>query len=233
VPKPRLPDERPHIQRDAYRDLRGSVPPGRLDDVVRAYGAAGEALQDGEPERALPYLEWAKAVAPRSAAVREALGVAHYQRGDYAAAAAELTAYRRLSGREDQNHLLADCARAAGRHERVREYVEAMSRGPGVGRDRVVEGMLVLAGDLADRGDPEEGLAVLRRVGLEPQRIEPWQPRVWYAAADLAERLGEREQARDYLEAIVAVDPDFLDAAERLAGDDPRDQGSSSPEGGR
>jgi tetratricopeptide (TPR) repeat protein len=216
VAKPRLPEERPRLQREAYRDLRGSVSAGRLDDVIRAYGAAGAAMEEGEPERAVPYLEWAKSVAPRSAAVREALGIARYLTGDFAAASAELTAYRRLSGREDQNHLLADSARAAGRPDKVGEYVEAMVRDPRVDTERQVEGLIVLAADLADRGDVDGALAVLGRAGLHPRHIEPWHPRLWYAAADLAARRGDREREREFLEAIVAVDEDFLDADERL-----------------
>jgi tetratricopeptide (TPR) repeat protein len=182
----------------------------------------------GQPERALPYLEWAKSVAPRSAAVREALGIAHYMTGDYAAASAELTAYRRLSGREDQNHLLADSARAAGRPDKVAEYVEAMVRDERVDAERRVEGLIVLAGDLADRGDVEGGLAVLGRAGLHPRRIEPWHPRVWYAAADLSARIGDRAREREFLEAVLAVDEEFLDAAERLQGL----EGAVSPPGG-
>lgn len=221
VRRPVLPEERPRLQREAYRDLRQSVPSSAFDDVVKAFGAAGEALADGDPERAAPLLEWAKTMAPRAAVVREALGIVRYQLGDFSAASSELSAYRRMSGREDQNHLLADSARAAGRHDRVREYVEAMTSAPDVGRDRIVEGALVLSGDLADQGQLAEALAVLQRADLAPTRIEPWQPRLWYAAADLSERLGDSDGANDYFEAILAVDPLFLDAAERLAMLDP------------
>lgn len=169
----------------------------------------------GDLPRALEVLRWAKSVAPRSSAVREALGVALYLSGDFAAAHSELLAYRRLSGRTDQNHLLADCARAAGRHDRVAEYVMAMD--PAIdGRDRVAEGLIVLAGDRADRGDLRGAMAALERAADTSQGVEPHHVRVWYAAADIAERMGDHERLRDYLEAIVAVDPDFLDAAERL-----------------
>lgn len=219
--RPVLPEDRPRLQREAYRDLRQSVPSSAFDDVVKAFGAAGEALAEGDPERAVPLLEWAKTMAPRASVVREALGIAYYQLGDFNAAASELSAYRRMSGREDQNHLLADSVRAAGRHDRVREYVEAMTSAPGVGQDRIVEGALVLSGDLADQGELAEALAVLQRADLTPTRIEPWQPRLWYAAADLSERLDDEDAARDYLEAILAVDPLFLDAADRLAMLDP------------
>ncbi len=149
--------------------------------------------------------------------VREALGVALYQSGDFAAAQAELAAYRRLSGRQDQNHLLADCARATGRDDRVAELIDAMVSDPSVPRDRAVEGLIVQAGHRADRGDLRGAMAVLERAGLDPDEVQPWHPRVWYAAGDLAERMGRLEEARQYFEAITAVEDDFLDVEERIA----------------
>ncbi len=218
VPRPPLPETRPRVDREAYRDLRGSAPAGGLDDVVKAYGAAGEALAAGDPAAALPYLRWARQAAPRSAVVREALGIAAYQLGAYAEALAELTAYRRIAGRQDQNHLLADSSRATGHPERVEDLVEAMTGDPDVPRINQIEGLLVLSGTRADADDLRGALAVLERgADLNPTRVESWHPRVWYAAADLHDRLGETEDARGYLEAVVAIDDDFLDAADRLA----------------
>lgn len=216
VRKPPLPEERPRVGRDAFRELKSSVPAGVLDDVIRAYGAAGDALVSDDADAALPYLDWAKAVASRSSSIREALGIAHYRRGDFATASTELTAYRRLSGRADQNHLLADCARAAGRHDRVEELVDELVTARGVGAGRVAEGLMVLAGDHADRDDLRGAMAVLERIDLAPARVEDWHPRAWYAAADIAERQGDTDRVRDLLEAVVSVDADFLDAAERL-----------------
>ncbi len=214
--RPRLPEERPRLPGDVHRDLRACSPPAALDDVMRAYGAASDALSEGDLARAGELLAWAKHVAPRSAVVREALGVVRYSQEQYAAAHSELLTYRRLSGRQDQNHLLADCARAAGRPDKVGEYVEEMIAA-GVAQDRVVEGLIVLAGDRADRGDLRGALETLGRASLDPTSIEAWHPRLWYVAADVCQRIGNEEQARDYFEAILAVDGTFEDVAERLA----------------
>lgn len=214
--KPVLPEERARLPRDVYRDLRASARPTEVEDVVKAYGAAGDALVEGDVDRAIELLEWAKSAAARSAAIREALGVARYHAGDFAGAHSELLAYRRLSGRQDQNHLLADCARAAGRPEKVVEYVDAMDPAS-VPADRIAEGIIVLAGARADRGDVEGALRTLERAELAPAEVADYHLRLWHLAADLSERAGERDAARDYLEAIAAVDPDFLDVRERLA----------------
>lgn len=217
VRKPRLPDGmRPYIDKSAMSDLRGAAKPGEFDDAVKAYALAGEAMEADDPARAVELLEWVKSVAPRSAAAREALGIARYLQGEFNKAHSELLAYRRISNRKDQNHVLADCARASGRHDKVAEYVEEMIDDKVVPRDRAVEGLIVLAGDRADRGDLRGALDTLGRAGLEPTLVESWHPRLWYAAADIAARMGDGEMERQYLEAITAVEEDFLDVEERL-----------------
>lgn len=214
--KPELPEDRPHLPSDVYRDLKASARPGEENDVIKAYAAAGTALLEGETARAVELLEWAKSAAARSVAVREALGIARYHAGDFAGAHSELLAYRRLSGQQDQNHVLADCARAAGRPEKVAEYIEAMDPAE-VPAERIAEGVMVLAGDRADRGDVDAALRTLERVDLSPSDVREHHVRLWYLAADLSARAGEPDAARDYLEAISAVDPDYLDVADRLA----------------
>jgi len=192
---------------------------------MKAYAAAGDALSEGDLEGAIRLLEWAKSAAARSAAVREALGVTRYHAQDFAGAQSELLAYRRLSGRHDQNHLLADCARALGRPEKVAEYVDAMDPAV-VPADRIAEGIIVLAGERADRGDLDGALRTLERADLAPAEVAAHHVRLWYLAADLSERAGEPEAARDYLEAISAVDPDYLDVEERL---EALDRGEAPP----
>jgi len=83
--------------------------------------------------------------------------------------------------------------------------------------DRIAEGLLVVAGARADRGDPDAALAALHRMDLEPRTVEPYHLRLWYLAADLEDRRGDADAAASYLQAIATVDPGFLDVAERLA----------------
>jgi len=215
--KPHIPEDAPRLTGPAWRDVQHAAPPGTGPEVARAITTASEVL-DEDPARARALLDWAKSVAPRSAAVREAIGVAAYRLDDFETAAQELSHYRRMSGREDQNHLLADSLRATGRPEKVRELIEAMQ--DRAHPQRQIEGWIVYAGALADRGDDLRALAVLERVGLEPDNIEPHHLRLWYVAADLCERLGEHERAQDYLQAIAAFDSELLDVAERLHLDD-------------
>lgn len=211
--KPIIPEDVPRVSKAVWRDIDAATVHGLAPEVARAISGAAE-LAESDPERATALLRWAKETAPRSAAVREALGVDAYRRGDYQTAASELGAYRRISGRQDQNHLLADSLRATGRGDRVRELVEAM--GDDVDEERRLEAHLVHAGTLADAGDVLRAREVLERAGGEPRAAGPQHLRLWYLAADLSLELGDRAHAVELLQAVVTLDPDFLDAAERL-----------------
>lgn len=202
-----------------YRELKRTVRNGALDDVARALGAAAEAVEVGDVDRAIELLDWAKAMAPRSVAIREGLGVAAYMREDFEGAQRELLAYRRMSGRADQNHLLADTARALGRTERVVELVEEMEAGHAAGKvplDNLIEALIVQAGMLADQGRHVEAITLLEHAPLPEGGVSVPHARTWYAAGDIAEQAGELEQAREFFEAAMLVDDDFMDAESRV-----------------
>lgn len=230
APPPRKREQKPPVEPDLPRSVQPDVPgwvmrelKRQADDptqVARALTLAGDALADERPDRALPYLTWAKGQVPRSAAVREALGIALYRADDFASALSELQTYRRLTGRNDQNHLIADCLRATGRPpEKVGEVIEAMDVEVD-GLDRVVEGVIVWASALADAGDVPAGRAVLDRVLEQVEHHKDEVPeqavRLWYVAGDLADRAGDTETARHHFERLSLLEGDPLDAEERL-----------------
>lgn len=218
VPKPPLPAERPQLPGGVYRDIRRTTRQDEVEEVAAAVGAAGEALEAGELERAIELLAWASSRAPRSTAVREGLGVAYYLAGRFEDCQRELLAYRRMSGRADQNHLLADSARALDRTDRVLELVDEMLAAHAAGKvpiDRVIEAIIVQAGIRADAGDYAGALATLDRAPL-PAELGTPHARTWYAAGDIADRAGDRDLAREYFGAVLTVEEDFMDAAERV-----------------
>ncbi|PSO46221.1 MAG: hypothetical protein BRC32_07185 [Actinobacteria bacterium QS_8_72_14] len=124
--------------------------------------------------------------------MREALGVHAYRTGDYHTAARELHTYRRISGRQDHNHLLADSLRATGHPQRIRELVEAM--GDDIDQQRRLEAKIVHAAALADTGDTLRAREILERAGGQPHTATP-----------------------KLLQAITTIQPDYLDAADQLA----------------
>ncbi len=220
VPKPEIPKGiRSDVPGSVWKELKGTAP--APPEVAKALTIAGDALTDGDLDRALKYLRWAKSEAGRSSAVREALGIALYHAEDYASALSELQTYRRLSGRSDQNHLIADCLRATDRGPaKVGEVVQDMDPERD-GMDRFAEGVIVWASALADGDDVEGGRTVLRQlleeIDADEEPVPEYAVRLWYVAGDLAERSGAAEQARRWFARIAKLDDDLYDVGERLS----------------
>jgi tetratricopeptide (TPR) repeat protein len=181
--------------------------------VERAVGAleAGRAL---DAERAAAQ---AKALAPRSGAVREVLGLALYRRGRYREALRELQAYRRLTGRIDQNHLIADAHRGLGAPEKAVQAAREALGGARLPAETRAEAAVVGGAALADLGRFEEALTLLRRFDRGDRVAREYDLRVWYVTADVLERSGRRGDAARTFQRILDHDPRAFDAAERLA----------------
>ena len=214
---PALPDDISvdELDRDVQRELK-ALPDSLAETVAKHLIAAGRFL-DTEPERARAHAVYARAVASRIASVREAAGVTAYLVGDYADALAELRAARRMTGRPDHLHLMADSERGLGRPERA----VALARDPDVAKlDTAarVELKIVESGARRDLGEYAAAVMALHGKELESTEVQPWTVRLWYAYADALLAAGRREEAREWFAATANLDEDEeTDAAERLA----------------
>jgi tetratricopeptide (TPR) repeat protein len=189
---------------------------GKGNRAVTQLEEAVAALDRGRPGDAVRAAQQAKALAARSGAVREVLGMALYRRAQYREAVRELQAYRRLTGRPDQNHLIADAHRALGAPEKalplVREALDAR-----IGAEARAEAAVVGGAALADLGRHEEALTLLRRFDRGGDAARLYDLRVWYVIGDVLERAGRVREAARTFRRIVDHDPEAFDAAERLA----------------
>lgn len=214
--RPPLPvDEEPRLPKAVRRDIERVLGRGnRSRDVALALSIGGEAIDLDEPHVAIEVLGWAKHVAPRIAAVREAYGIARYLDEDWAGALTELQAYRRMTGRVDQNHVIADCLRALGRGlDRVAGVVEELLAEDRAPEDRRAEGVVVWASALADAGDVGAGRALLRRFLDRPDTSEqPHDVRMRAVAARLAELDGDLEDARRQRARVADSEPELFEA---------------------
>jgi tetratricopeptide (TPR) repeat protein len=179
--------------------------------------AAG-SLVDDDPDSALAHARAARDRASRVAAVREAVGVAAYHAGDFAEAARELRAYRRMSGDQGYRAVLADCERALGRADvALRLVAEALADAPDA--DEALELRIVEAGARRDLGEEAAARLVLESAfGGRPDPAtldagEPARIRAAAAYADILQAQGEEELAATWLAAIAAADPENLAGA--------------------
>jgi tetratricopeptide (TPR) repeat protein len=201
---------------EALDELRETARPYAVADAARALADAVVALsEDGDPEAAVKAARAAKRAAPRSASVREALGIALYQIGDFRAARTELAAAQRISGRGDHDAMLADIERALGRPERAIAIFERSDRKL-MEQDTAAELLLVAASAYGDLGQPAAGVALIRRHARWPAELADHHLRLAYAEGALAEQAGDLPRARAAFTRVLQADPDFHDAAERL-----------------
>jgi hypothetical protein len=188
--------------------LRGLDP--RNAERVGGHLVAAGTLLDEDPEQALAHARAARDRASRVAVVREAVGVAAYHAGDFAEAAREIRAYRRMSGDQGYRAVLADCERALGRPEvALRLVAEALADKPDA--EETVELRLVEAGARRDLGEIAAARLLLEgELGPrpDPARLDltdATKVRVAAAYADLLLAQGEDAVAAQWSAAVAAA----------------------------
>jgi tetratricopeptide (TPR) repeat protein len=200
--------------------LRGLDP--RNAERVAAHLVAAGSLVDDDPVAALAHARAARDRASRVAAVREAVGVAAYHAEDYAEAARELRAYRRMSGDAGYRAVLADCERALGRPDvALRLVTEALAEDPDA--EETVELRIVESGARLDLGEEAAARLVLEAAlggRPDPSTLDGADSatlRLASAYADLLQVQGEESLATEWLTAIAAADPeDLVGAVDRM-----------------
>ncbi|HEX2425203.1 MAG TPA: tetratricopeptide repeat protein [Actinomycetota bacterium] len=205
------------LPRDVVNELNRVARSGKEQQAAARLERAVQLLERGDSRGAVSEAQKAKQLAPRSTSVREVLGMALYQQGRWREALSELQTYRRISGRADQNHLIADAERGLGRPERAVPLAEEALAGRGVPIEAKGEAVIVAASALADMGRFDQALGLLRRVRTRDDVARPEVIRVWYVIADILEKAGRPKEAAEQFRKILRHDPGAYDVAERIA----------------
>lgn len=174
-------------------------------------------LLDVDEDGALAHAETAVRRAGRVAAAREALGLVHYRRQEWAKALNEFRTARRLSG---SNHLLpfmVDCERALGRPDKALELAQSPQAGALPQEDRI-ELLIVISGIRRDLGQLDAAKVELEVPALRQGTTKPWYPRLAYAYADALLALGDEAGALEWFHRSASTDHEAeTDADERIA----------------
>lgn len=158
--------------------------------------------------------------APDIAEVRELFGLVLYRLQKWRAAARELVAFGELAQTSEQLPVLMDCHRAQGNWRKVDELWQQL-RAASPKQVLLVEGLMVMAGGLADRGRLAEAIGLLegglKQVwGGRPNKLADTKLRVLYLLADLYDRAGDAPQAAALFEKVQRASPGYLDVPQRL-----------------
>lgn len=207
----------PNLPRDISEEVQRVTRPTEARDALSRLARAIDLLERGDAGAAATEAQKAKKLAPRSASIREVLGLALYGQGRWQEALTELKAYRRMTEHADQNHIMADCLRGLGRPADAVPLVEEELRTKGVPNEAKAEAVIVAASALADQGRFAEALAFLGRARTREDVAEDYTLRLWYVKGDILARAGRKEEAATEFRKVMRHDVGAFDAAERLA----------------
>jgi tetratricopeptide (TPR) repeat protein len=213
-PKPR---RRAGLPAEVLSELRHTARAGKAEAAIARLERAVQLLEREDARGAAAEAQKAKDLAPRSASVREIIGLALYRLDRFREALTEMQAYRRMSGRADQNHIIADCLRAVGRPDRAVPLAEEALAARGVPLAAKTESVIVAASALADQGKYDHALGLLRRIRTKDDVSGPEVIRVWYVTGDILARAGRTQDAAREFRKILRHDASAYDAAERMA----------------
>jgi tetratricopeptide (TPR) repeat protein len=183
-------------------------------------------LIDEDPQAALEHAKVARRLAARLAVTREAVAETAYAAGEYTVALSEYRTMYRMTGDSRYLPVLADCNRAVGKpEEALRLLQDAQIDDP----EQAVEAVIVLAGARDDLGQRPEALRVVKEAIAQVPPGEPGSARLRYAYADLLEKSGKADEAREWFATVAALDEDDeTDANERLGNVAPYDEDDDS-----
>jgi tetratricopeptide (TPR) repeat protein len=188
-------------------EITRSTPKDRRQPAINHLSAAIESFANERYPAAVGDLRQAKKLSPRSATIRELLGLSAYRSGHWEEGLRELRTFRRLTGDLIHYPVEMDCLRALDRPEDViKEWERLQSHdiSPTVNH----EARVVYASFLLDQGRARDAWPIIKPGRLVASPTEG-ELRRWYVAARVALEAGDRDAARRLVAALDEQDPDF------------------------
>jgi tetratricopeptide (TPR) repeat protein len=217
LPEPAIPDDVTGFELD--RSVKNQL---RTLSKENAVGVGQHlvmvaALLDSDIEAAQAHAETAVRRAGRVPAAREALGLVHYRKGEWAKALSEFRTARRLSGSSHMLPFMVDAERGLGRHERALDLA-ASTEAASLAQDERIELAIVVSGIRRDLGQYDAAVVGLQLPQLNAGSRQPWAARLFYAYAEALLAKGDEDGALTWFGHAARADLEGeTDAEERLS----------------
>lgn len=188
-------------------EINRSTPKDRRQPALSHLTTAIENFANERYPAAAAELRQAKELSPRSATIRESLGLSAYRSGMWEEALRELRTFRRLTGDLLHYPVEMDCLRAL---ERPEDVIKAWERFQEHDVSPMVnnEARVVYASFLLDQDRARDAWPIIKPGRLVSSPSEG-DLRRWYVAARVALAAGDRDAARRIVSALDDNDPDF------------------------
>lgn len=184
-----------------------STPKDRREPAIGHLGKAMTAFSEERYPAAAGELRKAKKLSPRSATIRELLGLSAYRSGKWEEALRELRTFRRLTGDLIHYPVEMDCLRAL---ERPDDVIKSWERLQSYDISATInhEARVVYASFLLDQNRARDAWPVIKpgRLVASPTQGEL---RRWFVAARVALEAGDKDAARRLVAALDEQEPDF------------------------
>jgi tetratricopeptide (TPR) repeat protein len=184
-----------------------STPKDRRQPAIDHLAKAMELFADERYPAALATLRKAKELSPRSATIRELLGLSAYRSGIWEEGLRELRTFRRLTGDLIHYPVEMDCLRGLNRSQDVIKAWEQL-QDYDISATINHEARVVYASFLLDEGRARDAWPVIKpgRLVASPSQGEL---RRWYVAARVALAAGDKDAARRLVAALDEQATDF------------------------
>lgn len=217
LPEPAIPDDVTGFELD--RSVKNQLRTLSKENAVGVgqHLVMAAAFLDTDIDAAQAHAETAVRRAGRVPAAREALGLVHYRKGEWAKALSEFRTARRLSGSSHMLPFMVDAERGLGRHERALDLA-ASPEASGLTLDERIELAIVVSGIRRDLGQYEAAVVGLQLPQLNPGARQPWAARLFYAYAEALLAKGDEDGALTWFGHAASADLEGVtDAEERLS----------------
>lgn len=193
-----------------------NVAPPTAKKLQRRLAEAALAFEADRFPQAEQLLASIDRLSPGVPEVMELRGLNFYRLGHWGRAINQIEAFAEMTGSVEQHPVWADCCRALRRWTKAEELWNELGQAS-PSAELIEEGRIVQAGVLADRDRVPDAIRLLERAPKPQRRPGLHHLRRWYVLGDLYERSGDVAHARAVFGEIIDHEPDFGDAAERLA----------------
>ena len=217
LPEPAIPDDVTGFELD--RSVKNQLRTLSKENAVGVgqHLVMAAAFLDTDIDAAQAHAETAVRRAGRVPAAREALGLVHYRKREWAKALSEFRTARRLSGSSHMLPFMVDAERGLGRHERALDLA-ASPEAASLTLDERIELAIVVSGIRRDLGQYEAAVVGLQLPQLNAGSRQPWAARLFYAYAEALLARGDEAGALTWFGHAANADLEGeTDADERLA----------------